>query len=38
MATIEHRFGLPPVATRDAQVKDLTSAFSAPSPFAHPGR
>jgi phospholipase C len=27
MATIEHRFGLKPVSTRDAKVKDLSSVF-----------
>jgi phospholipase C len=29
MATIEHRFGLDPVADRDAKVRDLGSAFKA---------
>jgi acid phosphatase len=29
IATIEHRFGLAPVGTRDAQVKDLASVFGA---------
>ena len=27
MATIEHRFGLPPVTARDAQVQDLSTVF-----------
>jgi len=34
-ATIEHRFGLPPLTSRDARVKDLFSVFSAQSPFRH---
>jgi acid phosphatase len=29
MATIEHRFGLPPVSSRDAAVNDLSSVFAA---------
>jgi phospholipase C len=29
LATIEHRFGLDPLGTRDAAVADLSSAFSA---------
>ena len=29
MATIEHRFGLPPVTSRDAAVNDLSSVFKA---------
>jgi acid phosphatase len=29
LATIEHRFGLPPLGTRDASVKDLSSVFRA---------
>ncbi|HVH51471.1 MAG TPA: alkaline phosphatase family protein, partial [Gaiellaceae bacterium] len=29
LATIEHRFKIAPVATRDAEVKDLSSVFSA---------
>ena len=33
MATIEHRFGLPPVSTRDAAVNDLSSVFSARAPY-----
>jgi acid phosphatase len=32
MATIEHRFGLPPVTSRDAAVNDLSSVFSAREP------
>jgi acid phosphatase len=32
MATIEHRFGLPPVSSRDARVNDLSSVFSAREP------
>ena len=32
MATIEHRFGLAPVSTRDAAVNDLSSVFSARAP------
>ena len=32
MATIEHRFGLPPVSSRDAAVNDLSSVFSARGP------
>jgi acid phosphatase len=35
MATIEHRFGLPPVSSRDAAVKDLSSVFSARSARDH---
>jgi len=31
MATIEHRFGLPPVSTRDAGVQDLSTVFGATS-------
>jgi hypothetical protein len=27
MATIEHRFGLRPVSSRDAQVQDLSTVF-----------
>ncbi|MGZ6674992.1 MAG: alkaline phosphatase family protein, partial [Solirubrobacteraceae bacterium] len=37
MATIEHRFGLPPVSTRDAAVNDLSSVFSAREPRRHYG-
>jgi phospholipase C len=33
MATIERRFGLDPVATRDAEVADLSGVFG--SRFAH---
>jgi acid phosphatase len=33
MATIEHRFGLPPVSSRDAAVQDLSTVFRA----AHAG-
>ncbi len=29
LATIEHRFGLAPLATRDAAVADLSTVFSA---------
>ena len=29
LATIEHRYGLPPLATRDAAVNDLSSIWSA---------
>jgi phospholipase C len=32
LATIEHRFGLQPLGTRDAAVKDLSSAFIAAKP------
>jgi phospholipase C len=32
LATIEHRFGLTPLGTRDAQVKDLATVFKARSP------
>jgi phospholipase C len=32
-ATIEHRFGLAPLSSRDAGVRDLFSVFSAQSPF-----
>jgi acid phosphatase len=35
MATIEHRFGLPPVSSRDAAVNDLSSVFSAREPHGH---
>ena len=35
MATIEHRFGLPPVSPRDAAVNDLSSVFTARSPGHH---
>jgi hypothetical protein len=33
MATIEHRFDLAPVSTRDAAVNDLSSVFSARDPY-----
>jgi phospholipase C len=33
MATIEHRYGLAPVSTRDAAVNDLSSVFSARAPY-----
>jgi acid phosphatase len=33
LATIEHRFGLAPLSSRDAAVSDLSSVFSAESPF-----
>jgi acid phosphatase len=32
LATIEHRFGLPPLTTRDAAVADLSSVFRAHEP------
>jgi phospholipase C len=35
LATIEHRFGLKPLTTRDAAVKDLSSVFSAREPRRH---
>jgi acid phosphatase len=35
MATIEHRFGLPPVTSRDAAVNDLSSVFKAQPPHRH---
>ncbi|HEX5901488.1 MAG TPA: alkaline phosphatase family protein, partial [Solirubrobacteraceae bacterium] len=35
MATIERRFGLPPVTSRDAAVNDLSSVFRAQSPRHH---
>jgi phospholipase C len=38
MATIEHRFGLAPVSSRDAAVNDLSSVFSAREPHGHHGR
>jgi acid phosphatase len=37
MATIERRFGLPPVSTRDAAVNDLSSVFAAKGPHRHRG-
>ncbi len=33
LATIERRFGLAPLASRDAAVNDLSSVFAAHSPF-----
>jgi phospholipase C len=30
LATVEHRFGLPPLTSRDAQANDLANAFCAP--------
>jgi hypothetical protein len=33
MATIEHRFGLAPVSSRDAAVNDLSSVFAARAPY-----
>jgi acid phosphatase len=40
LATIEHRFGLAPLTSRDAAVKDLSSVFAAKSPrhSGYPGR
>jgi len=35
VATIEHRFGLAPLSTRDAQVADLSSVFGAKKPKKH---
>jgi phospholipase C len=32
LATIEHKFGLQPLSTRDAAVKDLTGVFAAKAP------
>jgi phospholipase C len=37
MATIEHRFGLPPVSSRDAAVNDLSSVFFAREPHGRDG-
>jgi len=37
MATMEHRFGLQPIGTRDAAVADLSSMFSAAAPAAGGG-
>ena len=31
LATIEHRFGIPPLSSRDAAVRDLSTVFSAKS-------
>jgi len=33
LATIEHRYGLSALGTRDAAVNDLSSVFNAHSPF-----
>jgi len=33
LATIEHRYGLAPLSSRDATVKDLSNVFMAISPF-----
>ncbi len=33
LTTIEHRFGLAPLSSRDAAVRDLSSVFAAESPF-----
>ena len=33
LATIERRFGLAPLGTRDASVNDLSNVFAAKSPF-----
>ena len=35
LATIEHRFGLQPLSSRDAQVADLSTVFGSHSPFEH---
>jgi acid phosphatase len=32
VATLEHRFGLKPLTSRDASVRDLSSVFTAPQP------
>ena len=32
LATIEHRFGVAPLGTRDAAVQDLSTVFSAHTP------
>ena len=37
LATIEHRFGLKALGTRDAAVKDLSFVFNAHSPFEESG-
>jgi phospholipase C len=37
LTTIEHRFGLAPLGSRDAAVADLTSAFAAPAPGGEGG-
>ncbi len=33
LATIEHRYGLAPLGSRDAGVNDLSNVFQAVSPF-----
>jgi len=33
LATIEHRFGLDPLSSRDASVNDLTGVYSAFAPL-----
>ena len=33
LATIEHRYGLAPLTSRDAAVNDLSNVFTAKSPF-----
>lgn len=33
LATIEHRFGLAPLTSRDASVRDLSTVYDAKSPF-----
>lgn len=33
LATIEHRYGLAPLGSRDAAVNDLSNVFQAVSPF-----
>jgi len=38
LSTIEHRFGLAPLSSRDAAVKDLSSVFTAQPPRRHIGR
>ena len=35
LATIEHRWGLKPLGTRDAAVNDLSTVFSAKKPKLH---
>jgi acid phosphatase len=37
LATIERRFGLAPLTSRDAAVNDLSSVFKAQGPHHHPG-
>ncbi len=36
LATIEHRFGLAPLSTRDAAVADLSNVFDAPIRWSEP--